>query len=543
MQTTPVYQLPYLTSADKAKAIPEQSKKIATTLETIIQSGDLRGLPGDRGLPGVNAVPADEAVATYLETEGTKTSLAAAVLVDAQVSNAMNLFLDTRVRSLVTSESMTRDALDARYARKGAGGGGGGGGAEPNGMISVLTYGAVGDGVTDDSDAIQYALDLNEGVLVFPRGMTFIIGITLRLKKNTTIFAYGATIKRNAQCTHMVRNFREQAFGGIDDEFPGYTGNGNIKIFGGTWDCNQGVGTGGNAFTFAHAAGLVFRDMDVINNHSHAFDIPGIDGATFDNVRMLGFLPSESHKEAIQIDSCISGAASMRPLDGTITKNVWVRNCVFGPLGTKGPPGRAIGSHSVSSLGIPFENINVLDCEIQATLSRGISAYAWNGFRIEGNDIKGTPGRGISVSTPTGYKVTSGWVQHNRVKDNASDFAICVISEGTAADLANIQVMGNTSEGSSNIALVIGLSTNCVAGMNHVYGAATSNPNGRSAVAIGSGAVDPYVYLNTVGKSGASEQAQIALSVNSSAVRPRYVMNNFLNGLTIADSNSGSITS
>ncbi|WP_417220486.1 glycosyl hydrolase family 28-related protein [Arthrobacter sp.] len=496
----------------------------------------LEGQRGAPGLPGTNGVATDEAVGTNMATPGTATRAETTSLVNGIIGPIW----DQMTRDVIAdTDSATRSLLNALY-------GGGGGGGVGTGYVNVMQYGAKGDGYSDDAWAIQAALDDNTGVVVLPVGYTFRLKKRLRFKKGNHVMAWGAKVIRDQAAMHMVRNYRETSFDGVEDDFPGYTGNGDIVIEGGTWDNNSKI-PGGNTFTFAHARNIKFRGMTCIRNRDHVFDLPGCDGVTIEDVWMLGFNISETHKEAIQIDSCISGAASMRPLDGTITKNVTVRNCRVGPWTDPETAevwptcGRFIGSHSVSTLGIPFENIQVLYNVVDGAQSRGINPYGWSGFKVVGNTVRNTVTRGISVSTPAGIVCTSGLVQGNHVKDNQSDFGICVISEGTAADLKNVQVLGNTSEGSSNIGVVIGLSTGCVAGNNHVIGAATTNPNGRSAMAIGSGAVDPYLYLNTVTKSGAATQALIALSVNAAAVRPRYVLNNFLDGLTVSDSNTGSI--
>lgn len=80
MLSTAVHKLPYLTPNDKAKNIPDQSKAMALELERLIESGALDGKPGKQGLPGVNALPADQAVATYMGTDGTKTQDVAAAI-------------------------------------------------------------------------------------------------------------------------------------------------------------------------------------------------------------------------------------------------------------------------------------------------------------------------------------------------------------------------------------------------------------------------------------------------------------------------------
>jgi len=56
---------------------------------------------------------------------------------------------------------------------------------------SVTDYGAVGDGVTDDSVAIQNAVNDNNGVF-FPSG-TYKVGTPIVLKSNNTLFGEGAS--------------------------------------------------------------------------------------------------------------------------------------------------------------------------------------------------------------------------------------------------------------------------------------------------------------------------------------------------------------
>lgn len=58
--------------------------------------------------------------------------------------------------------------------------------------ISVKDYGAVGDGITDDSGAIQTAI--NSGAVIDFRSGTYKIGTTLTLPANCTLYLQGTTI-------------------------------------------------------------------------------------------------------------------------------------------------------------------------------------------------------------------------------------------------------------------------------------------------------------------------------------------------------------
>ena len=130
---TPKYGLPYIQGSDFAKDIPEQSKEIAETLEKLIGNGTFKGDKGDRGLPGLNAVPTDTAMASYVGDGGTQ----------------------------------TRAALDAWWDSHGKASGS---------VVNVKDYGAKGDGVTDDWDAITAAItaagNATTGhVVYFPSGL------------------------------------------------------------------------------------------------------------------------------------------------------------------------------------------------------------------------------------------------------------------------------------------------------------------------------------------------------------------------------------
>lgn len=61
-------------------------------------------------------------------------------------------------------------------------------------FASVKEFGAVGDGVTDDTDAINNAFNSGAGTVFFPKGTYYITG-HITPKGNTFIYGYGATVK------------------------------------------------------------------------------------------------------------------------------------------------------------------------------------------------------------------------------------------------------------------------------------------------------------------------------------------------------------
>lgn len=62
--------------------------------------------------------------------------------------------------------------------------------------VSVMEYGAVGDGTTDDASAIQFALDAlssTGGTILFPYGTYLITEPVLFYSNQTLLFEHGAT--------------------------------------------------------------------------------------------------------------------------------------------------------------------------------------------------------------------------------------------------------------------------------------------------------------------------------------------------------------
>lgn len=81
--------------------------------------------------------------------------------------------------------------------------------------INVINYGAVGDGVTDDTDAIQAAIDdaVAGGAVEFPRGIYLVRGLTIK-KHGTALVGgarWGTRIKRFASSNEPLVNISGKA--------------------------------------------------------------------------------------------------------------------------------------------------------------------------------------------------------------------------------------------------------------------------------------------------------------------------------------------
>lgn len=156
--------------------------------------------------------------------------------------------------------------------------------------VSVLSFGAQGDGLHDDFPAIQAALDSGAGEILIPQGIYLIYG-TLKVHSNTAIrAAHGAKL---VMCSTERRKRGEFLLCNADPE----TGNENITISGGIWDglniapehkkpdLMDKTGYSGVILSFVNVKGLTLSNMILSNSetfyvrisHVHHFIIENID--------------------------------------------------------------------------------------------------------------------------------------------------------------------------------------------------------------------------------------------------------------------------
>lgn len=326
--------------------------------------------------------------------------------------------------------------------------------------VNVETFGAVGDGITDDTLAIQAALDLAHtsggGLVQFTPGKTYAVSTFLVVYDYTTIYAYGATIKAIGN-SGLLRNFLST------ESFSGYGGHSHIQILGGRWDGNAFNGSTGSVtaetdvMNFIHAEDITIRDASIENvSTAHALEFNAINGARALNCRFLGFADNSvgatrQFSEAIQLDIAVSGSSSIPAFDNTPCKNVLVDGCYFGNSTRCGYFGRAVGSHTLAN-GQFYSGIQIVNNRIEGTLQEGIYTFGWRRVVIASNVISGTGQAGIRIATAdpasVGYTVTTFdiTIQGNTITGAGSESGIRVIGY-SGAKVAQLTVNGNSING------------------------------------------------------------------------------------------------
>ena len=218
--------------------------------------------------------------------------------------------------------------------------------------FNVKTYGATGNGTSNDRTAIQNAFDAcntaGGGTVIFPAG-TYKVNSTLIFYSNTHILLdCGATILRGGSYNMMLQTY-------CTDETLEYNGVHDVIIEGGTIDAGTGITQGCAPIGMIHAKNITIKNVRMRHNNVgyHCCDICGCKNITIEDCIFEDPLTTDSHAEIIQFDSPTSRTTfpssqlteGANTFDSTITQNVEVKGCRFF-LNDVSP---ACGNHTTSA--------------------------------------------------------------------------------------------------------------------------------------------------------------------------------------------------
>ena len=355
--------------------------------------------------PTVNQNRSAEMIASNSTTNSLDNSLSVNSI-SSNVTIRSNSQLDNRaVESTVTStnenKSYKEDVISDRIIKK----------EFEDTALSVKDYGAVGDGIHDDRQAIQDAIDaaakgLGGGNVYFPEG-TYLVKEIVFLKSHTHLelnekatILNGINIKNHPSIVFMTGLF-------IDDGAQvEWAPTEDISYSGGTIDMNGALNEEGTkaknlplinssgAFAVGNSTNVTIKNVTFKDSYQgHAIQIAGSKNVLVDNSRFLGqALPKTMKdgqmisKESIQIEPLTrKGFPYALNDDGKKSENVTIQNSYFGKSDKSGELVTAIGTHYQTLATQNPSNIKILNNHFDNMMYAGVRFTGFTDVLIKGN--------------------------------------------------------------------------------------------------------------------------------------------------------------
>lgn len=356
-------------------------------------------------------------------------------------------------------------------------------------ITNVKLFGAIGDGVNDDTEIIQSLLLSNKTELFIPNG-TYAIKKNLYVPANTTITfeSKDAIFKRmSSDVNYLFINYED----GVPHK--NYDGNGNINIFGGTIDINGAeFPTVCSAVMLRHADNCHFKDMLVLDTvNGHAFDVNGCRNIYFDNVECLGWREVTVDKsliaqEAFQLSVASEDVYDIAVQNAYSNREIYFNNCRTGNSKTAGSVAYnvAIGNHSAYTVpnGV---NIYITNCQFDGGNYYAIRLFGFKNVFVRGlkvNDYLGLTALHSSAGFTYNPDLTKNY-SVDMTSENIHFKDVDFYSKKTNTDRQAILIVGSTSEEGIRLNYSRKISFNNVR-MNGTYERTTNLAYIRDAISV-----------------------------------------------------------
>ena len=277
--------------------------------------------------------------------------------------------------------------------------------------LSVKDYGAVGDGVSDDRQAIQDTIDaaakgLGGGKVYFPEG-TYLVKEIVFLRSHTHIEVHekatilnGINIKNHPSIVFMTGLFTD------DGDQVEWEPTEDISYSGGTIDMNGALNeertkaknlpliNSSGAFAIGNSKNVTISNVTFKDSYQgHAIQIAGSKNVLVDNSRFLGqALPKTMKdgqiisKESIQIEPLTrKGFPYALNDNGQKSENVTIQNSYFGKSEKSGELVTAIGTHYQTATTENPSNIKILNNHFDNMMYAGVRFTGFTDILIKGN--------------------------------------------------------------------------------------------------------------------------------------------------------------
>lgn len=376
-------------------------------------AGDLVGYLGN-----FDSIAADAEIALS-DSAQAKMSAAESAQAAKDAASLLQAPSDLVIATLVDNpESETGASLRAEFVSRG------------EIIVSVRDFGAVGDGVTDDTAAFQAAMDYARGTfgqggeVVITEGDYWFAGTAI-IRDRVSLRGVGWPIIRR-----KFGDVRYSLFAVLSEGRTGYgSGASNWTATGIEFrgSFKAGVERSACAFAMHHGQNIEIYGNRFIEMHAkgHVIDLGGCDNVNVhDNVFMgMQKLDGSGVAECIQFDQSKKGSLSHPDADGSydglMSRNITIENNKFLPLTVDGVwyPASNIGGMHTTREGVYYENLKILNNYVEDpilvtadSLRGNIHLQGAKGVIIRGNKFKSTRGgntklisaRTVVVGNPVG---------------------------------------------------------------------------------------------------------------------------------------------
>ena len=277
--------------------------------------------------------------------------------------------------------------------------------------LNVKDYGAVGDGVNDDRQAIQDTIDaaakgLGGGKVYFPEG-TYLVKEIVFLRSHTHLEVHekatilnGINIKNHPSIVFMTGLFTD------DGDQVEWEPTEDISYSGGTIDMNGALNEertkaknlplihSSGAFAMGNSKNVTISNVTFKDSYQgHAIQIAGSKNVLVDNSRFLGqALPKTMKdgqiisKESMQIEPLTrKGFPYALNDNGQKSENVTIQNSYFGKSEKSGELVTAIGTHYQTATTENPSNIKILNNHFDNMMYAGVRFTGFTDILIKGN--------------------------------------------------------------------------------------------------------------------------------------------------------------
>lgn len=412
--------------------------------------------------------------------------------------------------------------------------------------ISVKDFGAVGNGIADDTAAFQSFLNAAAGKTGVVNPGTYLISSTLTIKSKTVLYMYGATLQAaNSLPNNSVLMSNDQ-FNGSDNQ---------IEIHGGTFIGNSSATRANALLAFLRVDKLKLYDLYLKTNTYQLLALGGCTNFVLQNIEAEDYgLPAVTVEggSAFWIGhynnvGCSNGVLNnLYAHDGEWAGMYLAGTALAYLYGISVNNFRAV---TVKEAGIFF--VYAFSCEINDVYisgvtrknisSSGIETGETFNININGGFIENTQASAISLTNVQNAFIGGG-LQTLNAKRDGTYYPVCAhitfiqnsFQRGiTIANVKSADTVANSLGGFSDAAVQIGTTATpaqyCIIKDNNFSGTAWASGDAID-VAAGSTAFDTYHY-NNAGSSDAlpyvinfaMSGSTGAQSITSIPFRPRHI--------------------